>query len=155
MQNLLSFSLGPVPLWVASAMLLSSCGAPLGPIPGGKLQGVIEPWPKDWSHAEEVENVLLETNPTDPYSVTIWGLGIEESFFVGASKRSNQWAENLEKDHRVVLDVDGTLYRAYAKRVTDSQTNSEVAQKFIVKYDLDPEVLEGDGAFYQLTAALD
>ncbi len=51
--------------------------------------------------------------------------------------------------------VDGTLYRAYAKRVTDSQTNSEVAQKFIVKYDLDPEVLEGDGAFYQLTAALD
>ena len=155
MQNLLSFSLGPVPLWVASAMLLSSCGAPLGPIPGGKLQGVIEPWPKDWSHAEEVENVLLETNQTDPYSVTIWGLGIEESFFVGASKRSNQWAENLEKDPRVGLDVDGALYRALAKRVTNSQTNDEVAQKFIAKYDLDPDALKSEGAFYQLTAALD
>ena len=155
MQKLLSLSLSPVPLWVAGAMLLSSCGAPLGPIPGGKLQGIIEPWPKDWSHAEEVENVLLETNPTDPYSVTIWGLGIEDSFFVGASKRSNQWAENLEKDPRVVLDVDGALYRALAKRVTNSQTNDEVAQKFIAKYDLDPDALEGEGAFYQLTAAPD
>ena len=155
MQKLLSLSLSPVPLWVAGAMLLSSCGAPLGPIPGGKLQGIIEPWPKDWSHAENVENVLLETNPTDPYSVTIWGLGIEDSFFVGASKRSNQWAENLEKDPRVVLDVDGALYRALAKRVTNSQTNDEVAQKFIAKYDLDPDALEGEGAFYQLTAAPD
>ena len=70
MQKLLSLSLSPVPLWVAGAMLLSSCGAPLGPIPGGKLQGITEPWPKDWSHAEDVDNVLLETNPSDPYSVT-------------------------------------------------------------------------------------
>ena len=155
MQKLLSLSLCPVPLWVAGAMLLSSCGAPLGPIPGGQLQGITEPWPKDWSHAEEVENVLLETNPTDPYSVTIWGLGIEDSFFIGASKRSNQWAENLEKDPRVVLDVDGALYRALAKRVTNSQTNNEVAQKFIAKYDLDPGALKGEGAFYQLTAAPD
>ena len=153
MQKLLSLSLSPVPLWVAGAMLLGSCGAPLGPIPGGKLQGIIEPWPKDWSHAEDVDNVLLETNPTDPYSVTVWGLGIEGSFFVGASKRSNQWAENLEMDPRVVLDVDGVLYRALAKRVTNSKTNDEVAQKFIAKYDLDPDALKSEGAFYQLTAA--
>ena len=99
--------------------------------------------------------MLLETNPTDPYSVTIWGLGIEDSFFIGASKRSNQWAEYLEKDPRVVLDVDGALYRALAKRVTNSQTNNEIAQKFIAKYDLDPGALKGEGAFYQLTAAPD
>jgi hypothetical protein len=58
-------------------------------------------------------------------------------------------------DPRVVLDVDGVLYRALAKRVTDSKTNDEVAQKFIAKYDLDPDALKGEGAFYQLTAAPD
>ena len=111
MQNLLSMSLSPLPIWVAGAMLLSSCGAPLGPIPGGKLQGNIEAWPKDWSHAEDVENILLETNPDDPYSVTIWGLGIDDAIFVGASKRSNQWAENLETNPKAIIDVDGTLYK--------------------------------------------
>ncbi|MBL6814108.1 MAG: DUF2255 family protein [Pseudomonadales bacterium] len=155
MQKLLYMSLSPLPIWVAGAMLLSSCGAPLGPIPGGKLQGNVEAWPKDWSHAEDVENILLETNPTDPYSVTIWGLGIGDRFFVGASKRSNQWAENLENNPRAIIDVDGALYKAVVVRVTDAQLNAEVAQKFMAKYDLDPDVLEGDGAFYQLTAAPD
>jgi hypothetical protein len=155
MQTLLSMSLSPLPIWVASAMLLSSCGAPLGPIPGGKLQGNIEPWPKDWSHAEGVENILLETNPADPYSVTIWGLGIEKTFFVGASKRSNRWAKNLETNPRAIIDVDGTLYNAVAVRVTDAGINNAVAEKFVAKYDLDPDALEGDGAFYQLTAAPD
>ena len=121
----------------------------------GKLQGNIEPWPKDWSHAEGVENILLETNPADPYSVTIWGLGVEKTFFVGASKRSNQWAKNLETDPRAIIDVDGTLYKAVAVRVTDAGINNAVAEKFMAKYDLDPDALEGDGAFYQLTAAPD
>ena len=155
MQNLLSMSLSPLPIWVAGAMLLSSCGAPLGPIPGGKLQGNIEAWPKDWSHAEDVENILLEPNPDDPDSVTMWGLGIEDAFFVFASKRSNQWAENLETNPKAIIDVDGTLYKAVAVRVTDAQVNNAVAQQFMAKYDLDPDVLEGDGAFYQLTAAPD
>ena len=75
--------------WICSALLLGACGAPLGPIPGGKLQGELSPWPANWKHAENCENVLLETAPADPYSVTIWGVGIQDQFFVGASKRSN------------------------------------------------------------------
>ena len=51
--------------------------------------------------------------------------------------------------------MDGTLYRAVAVRVTDADINNAVAEKFMAKYDLNPDVLEGDGAFYQLTAAPD
>ena len=79
-------------LWIVGVLLLSACGAPLGPIPGGKLEGELSAWPVNWDHAEDCENVLLETDPEDPYSVTIWGVGVEDEFFVGASSRSNQWA---------------------------------------------------------------
>ena len=154
MQTLISVSFDRTPLWVVGAMLLSSCGAPLGPVPGGQLQGEIYPWPQDWSHVEEIENVLLETNPNEPYSVTIWGIGIESDFFVGASKRSNQWARNLEEDSSVILDVDGRLYRAQAERVIDDQLISTVGQRFIAKYDMDPDALKSNGAFYRLSPSL-
>lgn len=133
--------------------MLSACGAPLGPIAGGKLQGDIAPWPANWMHAEACENVLLETAPHDPYSVTIWGVGIDENFYIAASKRSNQWVVNLERDPRVVLEVDGVLYRASAKIVTDNTTIAAVGQKFIAKYDIDPDKLQGERAFYRLQAA--
>ena len=104
------------------AVLIGACGAPLGPIPGGALDGDLTPWPDDWLHAEECENVLLQTNPIEPYSVTIWGVGIDQAFYVGASKRSHQWAQYMEEDPRVTLEVDGKLYRALAERVIDPAT---------------------------------
>ena len=52
--------------WIVSILLLSSCGSPLGPIPGGKLKGEVSPWPANWDHAEDCENVLLETDPCRP-----------------------------------------------------------------------------------------
>ena len=153
MQTLFTNSLARTPLWVVGAVLLSSCGAPLGPIPGGELHGVHNPWPSDWSYVEDIENVLLETNPDNPYSVTIWGVGIGEDFFVGASKRSNQWARNIEANPHVTLDVEGKLYPALAVRVVDAELSNTLGEKFIAKYDMDPETLAtNDGAFYHLRA---
>ena len=54
------------------------------------------PWPTDWAIAEDCENVLLETNPAKPYSVTIWGVGDEQNFYVAAGKQSSRWAQNIE-----------------------------------------------------------
>lgn len=153
MHSLGNFTSSRNTWWLCSALMLGACGAPLGPIAGGKLQGDIAPWPANWMHAEACENVLLETAPHDPYSVTIWGVGIDENFYIAASKRSNQWVVNLERDPRVVLEVDGVLYRASAKIVTDNTTIAAVGQKFIAKYDIDPDKLQGERAFYRLQAA--
>lgn len=135
------------------AALVAACGAPLGPIPGGALDGVLSPWPNDWQHAEDCENVLLQTNPDEPYSVTIWGVGMDQAFYVGASKRTHQWAVYMEEDPRVTLEVDGKLYLALAERVTDPAKNQLIADRFIAKYDMDPDNLDDDGAFYQLVKA--
>jgi hypothetical protein len=59
---------------LATALTLSmilGCG-PFLLLPGGKLDGVAQSAPADWSIADEVDTVQLETNPHDPYSVNIW-----------------------------------------------------------------------------------
>ena len=46
-----------------SLALASACSGPMGPIPGGELQGTPAPWPEDWSYTDDIENVLLQTRP--------------------------------------------------------------------------------------------
>jgi len=134
-------------------LLLSSCGSPIGPIAGGSLEGEVMPWPTDWSIAEECENVLLETNPAKPYSVTIWGVGDERNFYIAASKQSNRWAKNIEKDAEVILNVDGKLYAANAQRVVDNAEFEKIRQAFVVKYDVDPDPdFKAEGALYRLVS---
>ena len=71
---------------VVLTLMLSACDGPMGPIAGGKLEGAQQPWPDNWQFTENTENVLLETNPTDPYSVTLWGVAIGETFYVVAAR---------------------------------------------------------------------
>ena len=135
-------------------LLLNGCGSPIGPIPGGNLKGEVMPWPTNWSIAEECENVLLETNPTSPYSVTVWGVGDQQKFYVAAGERNNRWAQYLEKYPEVTLSVDGKLYAAQAQRVQESAEFEQIRQAFVAKYDIDPDPdFKTEGALYRLVAA--
>ena len=112
------------------------------------------PWPTDWAIAEDCENVLLETNPAKPYSVTIWGVGDEQNFYVAAGKQSSRWAQNIEKNPQVLLDVDGKLYAANAQRVVERAEFEKIRQAFVAKYDFDPDPdFKAEGALYRLVRA--
>ena len=144
-----SKELGSLALGVA----LFGCSAPIGPIPGGTLSGELASWPENWAHVEDRENVLLQTNPEDPYSVTIWGLGLGSDFYIAASKRTNRWAQYLEADPSVVLNVDGKLYEATASRVSGAEEALPVSVAFRAKYDVQGHRdFENEGSFYRLTA---
>jgi len=135
-------------------LLLSACGSPIGPIAGGSLEGEVMPWPTDWAIAEDCENVLLETNPAKPYSVTIWGVGDEQNFYVAAGKQSNRWAQNIEKNPQVLLDVDGKLYAANAQRVVENAEFEKIRKAFALKYDFNPDPdFKTEGALYRLVPA--
>ena len=96
--------------------------------------------------------MLLETNPGDPYSVTIWGVGLQDRFYIAAGNRSSRWAENISADARVNLDVDGKLYAAFARQVSDPQTLAIVGNAFVAKYDIErDEGFYERGAIYQLS----
>ena len=92
--------------------------------------------------------MLLQTNPSDPYSVTLWGVSIADNFYVASSDEA-VWASNLARD-RGLLSIEGNLY---AGRLSESPTKRSrpSAGKYSLKYDfyLD-ESGEANGVIYRL-----
>ena len=133
------------------AFATSACSGPIGPIAGGALQGNQKAWPQEWVFAEDCENVLLQTNSADPYSVTLWGVSVGKNFYVASSDQAAAWATNLASDPAVVLGIEGNLYTGLAERVTDPVEIGEVLEKYSLKYDFYLD--EGDdagGVIYRL-----
>ena len=139
-------------LVLASIALLCACSGPMGPIAGGELEGTQSPWPDDWTFTNEVENVLLETNPNDPYSVTVWMVVDGNQPYVAAASTDSQWARNMRADDRVVLSVEGKLYNASAQTMTNREVIDRVIEAYLVKYEIENQedfVQEG-GVLFRL-----
>ena len=144
-----------VALAIVTAMLCA-CSGPIGPVAGGKLEGASTPWPTDWAFTDEHENVLLETNPFDPYSVTMWGISLDQDFFIAASDPKARWATHIAQDSRIVLSVAGQLYSGRADLVVDATTLKRIGARYGTKYGLDEEQTQqfaaDGGLIYRLTS---
>ena len=140
----------------AACLLAAACGNPIGPIAGGKLDGQDAAWPDDWQFSDVHENVLLETDPTDPYSVTVWGVHAGSHFYVTAADGDSRWVTNIYTNNEVVLSVSGRLYAASASEVMDEEELARVLDAYIGKYDISPEegtdFIEQGGVVFRLTA---
>ena len=138
------------------ALTVSGCSGPIGPIAGGALEGTVKPWPEDWAFAAERENILLQTNSVDPYSVTLWGVSVDEYYYVASSSQQNQWTVNLQNDPQILLGSEGNLFSGIATVVTDSDEAQKVLEQYSLKYDFYVEEGESDeGVIYRLTQAPD
>ena len=133
--------------------LTCACSSPMGPIPGNKLEGEVVAWPEDWSFAQDIENVLLETNPMEPYSVTIWGVNHDGGFYVTAGSASSRWVENIKANSAVIIGIQHMLYKAHARQVANPALIAAIAKAYIKKYDVDEDdnFVEDDGIVFHLT----
>ena len=124
----------------------------MGPVAGGKLDGEPTPWPNDWTFTDEFENVLLQTDPEDPYSVTLWGVAVEDQFFIAGQSRDSRWCKKILEDARVVVSVQGQLYSGLAYEETNPEVLQRVLDAYITKYDFDIDELDedDDGIVFQL-----
>ena len=131
---------------------LSGCSGPLGPIPGGKLEGEVAPWPSDWTFTETVENVLLETNPDDPYSVTIWNVAIGNLVYIAAGDSESAWVKNMRANPAVLLKINHKLYPATVSQVIDTTKLLAIQDAYVAKYDVDPNdnFIEEGGILFEL-----
>jgi len=136
-----------LPACLLAACCLAGCG-PFIIIPGGALDGSPAPVPQDWSFTDTVDTVQIETNPDDPYSVNVWGIGDGDVFYIAGSQDST-WVENLKADPEVRLRVEGKLYELRATP-TESQAEIDEYVAAIEKkydYELDPEDRSGAQLF--------
>lgn len=112
--------------------------SPVGPIPGGKLSGETAPQPDDWMFSDEFKNIQLETDPDDPYSVTVWCATQQGQLYIAAARGTeSKWATNLIGDPRARVRIDGLLYDRRAVRVDDAEEADKVLEMFVAKYDFD------------------
>jgi hypothetical protein len=114
------------------------CG-PLVMIPGGQLDGDVKPVPADWSFYSSVETIQLETRPSDPYSVNIWGVGVGPDFYVASGKADNAWARNIAEDDRVRLRIEQAIYEMRAVRDDTPASKERFLAAAKAKYDFEPK----------------
>ena len=131
-----------IPLFLATVLVACE---PIGPMPGGGLSGEPAQVPDDWSHTAAVDVFQLETTPADPYSVNIWGVGVDQDFYIAAGDDGNtRWARALNGDALVRLRVGTNVYELTARRVADPQERAAARSAYIAKYELDPETVPVD-----------
>ncbi len=117
---------------------------PLGYMAGGRLHGPVGVFPNDPSAWADLLTVELETNPTDPRSVTVGLLVVDGVAFVPATltPESKRWPGDLGRDANVRVRVDERIYRARLTRIRDPRLHERLAKAGQRKYNprfFDPE----------------
>jgi hypothetical protein len=128
-----------IALALLAALGLAGCG-PLVMIPGGELSGEVRPAPADWSFSDAVDTVQLETRPSDPYSVNVWGVGLGERFYIASGGgRESRWAQYMLENGDVRLRIDGAIYELRATLTEDPGELDAFLEAAQRKYEFEPE----------------
>ena len=112
---------------------LVGCGPTLL-FPGGMLGGDEKPAPADWTFAEEISTIQLETRPGDPYSVNIWAVGLGDHLYVHAGKNRATWVEHMEEDPLVRAKLGERIFPLRASRVKEADEFALFADVYEQKY---------------------
>ena len=114
------------------SMALASCD--FVPFSGGKLSGEIMPIPDGWPEVTNAEVIEIETNPSEPYSVKLWVVVVDDKPYIYAGANRAKWVEHLEQSSDLILGHNGALYELSAIRVTDNGEFNTLREIYKEKY---------------------
>jgi hypothetical protein len=115
-----------------------ACGGPFLLLPGGELDGPVASVPADWAFTDEISTIEIETNPSDPYSVNIWAVGLDDFLYLHAGDNRTTWIEHLEVDPRLRARIEDQIYELSAVRVTSEAEFARFADAYEEKFGLRP-----------------
>jgi hypothetical protein len=131
---------------------IAACSRPFLLLPGGALEGSTAAIPDGWSFTDAVETVQLETRPSDPYSVNIWVIALDENLYVHAGANRSTWVENIEADRNVRLQVDDSIFELAASRVDGQEEFDRFSDAYERKYGRRPRNENvGEAYLFRLT----
>ena len=126
---------------VSLSITSAGCGGPLGPFSGGALSGDEAPLPSDWTYVSDIEQVQLETDPDNPYSVNTWigvvdgDLYIPTSLIMGdEDPEQRTWVQHVQDNPLVRVRIEDKIYELQAIRVLDEDIAAEVKIVLLAKY---------------------
>ena len=119
---------------------------PIGPCPGGRLEGEIgAPGSAIEARVLALETAQLETRPNAPHSVHTWFVAIGDRLYVPTSMirgprdpRERGWVGHVPADPTVRIRLGGRVYERVARRVEDPGEYAQARDALEEKYALDP-----------------
>jgi len=133
-------------LTLITLTMLSAC-ADLIPFPSGQLEGTLTVVPADWSELKQNEIIQFESNPSEPYSVNLWIIGMGDVAYVHAGTNRATWVEHIEVDPNVRLKVGNNIYELKAVRVETQEEFDALSDVYEVKYGNRPRNENVDEAY--------
>ncbi len=130
--------------FVFFVMTSVGCAGPIGPFPGGELQGTVAQYPNSWLPASDVTHVQLETRDREnkPHSINIWSVVLGDRMFFSTSlvrgeenPEKREWVQNVLNSDGVRVKVSDQIYEGKLTRVLDEETVQGVKEAFTLKYD--------------------
>ena len=130
--------------WIPLFLFAAGCSGPVGPIPGGKLDGPVITEFSDWSFASTAQQIQLETIGADgtAHSVNVWSGVVDGRLFIPTSlvrgaenPAEREWVKNALQHPAVRVRVDGRLFAGTAHRVSDDDYSERVKQQILDKYE--------------------
>ena len=90
-----------------------------------------------------------------PHSVPVWGAWVDGVLYFGTDRQAVK-ARNIARDSRVVLHLDsGDETVIFEGRAAEAQVSAEqmqrIGERYVEKYELDPELAETDSLLLSLT----
>ncbi len=131
-------------------LLVAACAGPLGPIPGGRLSGVVATETvKDWSFVQD-DMITIETRPSyKPYSVTVSCLRVKGRLYLEALDPDRQrWAGYVLDDPEVRVRVGGVIYEAHARRVNNPREQEALLQQIAYRRGANDPALDLDRSIW-------
>jgi len=115
---------------------------PWGMLPGGAFDAPGLPCESAvWDRFAAVREVEVEVRPRRPRSVTTWSVVHEGVLFLPADFLTpwKRWPQQVLRDDRIRLRVDGRVYACRAERVDDEDLIRDLRRMAAAKYGLEPE----------------
>lgn len=122
-------------------LLLHACGGPLGPIHGGRLAGHEGTLPDDdWTFAERLPHLQIETRPENPYSVNVNFLLVGKRLYIdiGEPDDWNRWRRFAHRNPQVRIRAGDTVYAARLVPIVDGIEMRTVREAYAAKHGAPP-----------------
>lgn len=130
-------------VWIPLLLFAAGCSGPVGPIPGGKLDGRVVTEFDDWSFAATAEQIQLETIGDDgaAHSVNVWSGVVDGRLFIPTSlvrgsenPAERGWVKNALKQPDVRVRIAGKIFAGTIQRLPDEEYSVRVKQQILDKY---------------------
>ena len=115
---------------LAVAVIARLGSGPIGPFAGGPFREEAATALPAQLEPLDVEEIQLQVPSDPPYSITTHGFVIDGALFVGADFffPFKRWIHIVARDPRVLVSIEGRVYRCRAERVEDPEESRRLLE---------------------------